>query len=89
MTSSFYTRMLKSWVNNTSNYHHYTTGTREYPLVLQLMIPADQRNMPPGLFSIYTPHPTPAHSIPQDELTRFSATSAHLFAGSVDHTPAG
>lgn len=90
MTSSFYTPAGvsdKPWWDPASDYHYYTTGTREYPLVLRLMIPADQRNMPPGLFSIYTPHPTPAHSIPQDELTRFPATSTHLFAGSVDHIP--
>lgn len=90
MSSSFYTPTGvsdKPWWDPASDYHYYTTGTREYPLVLRLMIPADQRNMPPRVFSIYTPHPTPAHSIPQDELTRFPATSTHLFAGSVDHIP--
>ena len=75
MRSSFYTPTGvpdKPWWDTTSDYHYYTTGTNSYPLVLRLMIPADQQNMPPRVFSIYTPHPHPraqhppgrAHTLP-------------------------
>ena len=68
MRSSFYTPTGvpdKPWWDTTSNYHYYTTGTNSYPLVLRLMIPANQKNNPDGVFSIYTPHPTPRTASPR------------------------